>query len=221
VLATFAKEFSDPFIHRIESDRPQVVRDMVYILEKANHPDKIKIFSKVLTSKNLAIKLEVMNIISHGRTGECRKLIAECLTDAVAQVRILAARLLPEFDREKAYLDLSRLVKDASFAKKVPDEKAALYAALGSTGATGAISMLNGMLAVKPSLFNKKQVLEEKLLAVQGLQGACTIQTFKALQDLLEDKSQPPEVVQAARRSMYITKKALFGEKDAESQGNG
>jgi hypothetical protein len=215
VLANFVKEFPEPFVNRLESDRPQVVRDMVYILEKANHPDKIKFFSKVLTSKNLAIKLEVMNIVAHGRTGECRKLIAECLNDPVAQVRMSAARLLPEFDREKAYLELSRLVKDPAFAKKAPDEKTAMYAAIGSTALTGAISMLTGMLAVKPSLFNKKQVMEEKLLAIQGLQGACTIQTFKVLQDLLEDKAQPPEVVQAARRSMYITKKALFGEKDA------
>ncbi|MHB8878741.1 MAG: HEAT repeat domain-containing protein, partial [Myxococcaceae bacterium] len=214
VLANFAKEFPDPFINRIESDRPQVVRDMVYILEKANHPDKIKIFSKVLLSKNLAVKLEVMNIISRGRTGECRKLIAECLNDPIAQVRMLGARLLCEFDREKAYVDLNRVVKDAAFAKKTPDEKNAFYMAIGATALPGAISMLTGMLAVKPSLFNKQKVLDEKLLAVHGLEGACTIQSFKILQELVEDKSQPTEVLVAARKAMYVTKKALGGEKE-------
>ncbi len=78
----------------------------------------MKIFGQVLLNKNLAVKLEVMNIIARGRTGEARRLIAEALNDAVAQVRMLAARLLPEFDREKAYVDLVRLVKDPSFEKK-------------------------------------------------------------------------------------------------------
>ena len=156
-----------------------------------------------------------MNIIARGRTGECRRLIAECLNDPNAQVRMLAARLLPEFDREKAYLELSRIVKEPGFTKKALDEKWALYAAIGSTELAEAISMLTTMLAVKPSLFNRQKVLDEKLLAVQGLQVACTLPALKVLQELLEDKSQPPEVIQAARRSMYITKKALFGEKGA------
>ncbi len=35
VLANFAQEVPQPFVQRLESERPQTVRDMVYILEKA------------------------------------------------------------------------------------------------------------------------------------------------------------------------------------------
>ncbi len=211
-LATHAKEMPEPFIQRLESDRPQTVRDMVYILEKSQHPDRIKMFGQVLKGKNLVVKLEVMNIIARGRTGEARRLIAEALADPISQVRMLAAKLLPEFDREKAFTDLVRVVRDPGFEKKTPDEKAAMYAAIGATGLPGAISMMTQLLAVKPSMLNKGRVLNEKLLAIHGLAGGGSILTYKALQAVVEDKSQPVEVLTAARKAMYQTKKALFGD---------
>lgn len=212
VLATHAKEVPEPFISRLESDRPQTVRDMVYILEKSQHPERIKMFGQVLKGKNLVVKLEVMNIIARGRTGEARRLIAEALADPIAQVRMLAAKLLPEFDREKAYTDLLRVLRAPGFDKKTSEEKAALYAAIGSTGLPTALSMMTQLLAVKPSLLQKKRVLEDKLLAIHGLAGACSIQSYKLLQGVVEDKSQPVEVLTAARKAMYQTKKALFGD---------
>jgi hypothetical protein len=212
VLANYAKETPEPFVQRLESERPQTVRDMVYILEKSQHPERIKMFGQVLKGRNLVVKLEVMNIIARGRTGEARKLIADALADPIAQVRMLAARLLPEFDREKAYTELVRMARDASFDKKTPEEKAAIYQAIGSTGLPGAISMMTQMLATKPTLLNKKRVLDDKLLAIHGLAGAGSIQSYKALQSVVEDKTQPVEVLTAARKVMYQTKKALFGD---------
>jgi hypothetical protein len=211
-LARFAQDTPHPFVQRLESDRPQTVRDMVYILEKSNHPDRVKMFGLVMLNKNLAVKLEVMNIIARGRTPEARKLITEALNDNAPQVRILAARLLPEFDRDKAYVDLVRMIRDAGFDKKAFEERTAYYVALGATALPGAVSLMLQTLAVKPTLLNKKKVLEDKLLAVAGLAGACSIPSFKALQGVVEDKAQPVEVLTAARKAMYQTKKTLFGE---------
>lgn len=211
-LAGFAREVPEPFVARLMSERPQTVRDMVYILEKSNHPDRVKMFGQVLKSPNLVVKLEVLNIIGRGRTGEARRIIADALTDSISQVRMLAAKLLPEFDRDKGYADLMRLVREPGFDKKTPDERAAVYAAIGSTGTPGALSMMQQMLATKPSLLNKKRVLEDKLLAIHGLGGACSIQGYKLLQAVVEDKNQPLEVLTSARKAMYQTKKALFGD---------
>ncbi|WP_239014213.1 HEAT repeat domain-containing protein [Archangium violaceum] len=218
VLARFAQENPQPFVQRLESERPQTVRDMVYVLEKSNHPDRVKMFGLVMINKNLAVKLEVMNIIARGRTAEARKLIVEALNDSVTQVRILAARLLPEFDRDKAYVDLVRLMKDPGFEKKSLEERTAIYTAFGSTALPGAISLMLQMLAVKPTLLTKKKVLEDKLLAIAGLAGACSIPSYKALQGVVEDKSQPVEVLTAARKAMYQTKKTLFGETATEEE---
>ncbi|MFP2931107.1 HEAT repeat domain-containing protein [Pyxidicoccus sp. 3LG] len=211
-LSGFAREQPEPFVARLVSDRPQTVRDMVYVLEKSNHPDRIKMFGQVLKSPNLVVKLEVIQIIGRGRTGEARRLIVDALADPISQVRTLAAKMLPEFDRDKAFVDLMRVVRDAGFEKKTPDERAAVYTAIGSTGTPGALSMMQQMLAVKPSLLNKKRVMDDKLLAIHGLGGACSIQSYKMLQAVVEDKSQPLEVLTAARKAMYQTRKTLFGD---------
>ncbi|MFP2909379.1 HEAT repeat domain-containing protein [Pyxidicoccus sp. 3LFB2] len=212
VLSGVARELPDPFVVRLMSDRPQTVRDMVYILEKSNHPERVKMFAQVLKSPNLVVKLEVLNIIGRGRTGEARRMVADALKDPISQVRMLAARLLPEFDRDAAYADLMRVVRDASFEKKVPDERAAIYSAIGATGTPGALSLFQQLLTVKPSLLNKKRVMEDKFLAIHGLAGACSIQAYKMLQAVVEDKSQPLEVLTAARKAMYQTRKTLFGD---------
>src|SRR5262249_28028613 len=116
VLVPFAKKNAQPFVDRLKSERPQTVRDMIHVLDRSNHPDKLKFFSTVLGSKNLAMKLEIMAIIARGRSAEARRLIAQCLEDPNPNIRMTAARVLPEFDREKAYLDLLKLVKEEKFA---------------------------------------------------------------------------------------------------------
>ncbi|WP_375758474.1 HEAT repeat domain-containing protein [Corallococcus exercitus] len=212
VLATFARDLPEPFVARLLSDRPQTVRDMVYILEKSNHPERVKMFGQVMKSPNLVVKLEVMQIIGRGRTAEARRIIHDALTDSVSQVRMLAAKLLPEFDREKAFTDLVRLVRDPGWDKKTSDEKAAVYGAIGATNLPAALSMMQQLLTVKPSLLNKRRVMEDKLLAITGLGGAGSIQSYKMLQAVVEDKAQPLEVLTAARKAMYQTRKALFGD---------
>lgn len=216
VLADHAKEAPEPFVNRLQSDRPQTVRDMVFILEKSGHPDRIKMFGQVLKHRNLAVRLDAMHVIAHGQTGEARRLIQEALGDPSPQVRMLAARLLPEFDRDRAYLDLLRAVKESSFEKKTPEEKAAFYSALGSTGLPGALSFLQTLLAARSNLLNRHRVLNDKLLAVAGLGGAESIQALKLLQAVVEDKNQPVEVLVAARKAIYQTRKALFGDAGAE-----
>lgn len=217
VLVKYAKDVPEPFVNRLKSDRPQTIRDMIYVLDRSQHPDKLKFFGQALKSANLAIKLEVIGIISKGRTGEARKLIAGCLEDPNQQVRMTAARCLPEFDREKAYIDLLKLVKEEQFAKKTPEERQAMYAALGSTGAAGAISYFQQLLSTKSGLFNKQKVLDDKLMAVYGLAGAGTIQTYKLLGEIVQDTSQPPEVISAAKLQAHRTKRTLFGDKEPEA----
>jgi hypothetical protein len=218
VLVPAAKEVPEPFVERLTTtERPQMQRDLVYILDRSGHPDKLKFFQSLLTSKNLALKLEVMSIIARGRTGEARNMIASLLNDPIMQVRMQAARVLPEFSREKALADLMKLAKDKEFDAKKPEEREAVFSAIGATGMPDAIAWMSALLQVKPGLFNKQKVMNDKLLAVAGLGGACTIQTAKLLQEVTEDKAQPPEVVRAARMHLARVRKQLFGA--AEAQG--
>ena len=123
VLVPFAKLTPEPFVERLHSERPQTVRDMIQILDRSKHPQRVKFFGEVLKSKNLAMKLEVVGIIARGKSPEARTMVLHCLEDPNKQMRMTAARALPEFDREKAYLDLIKAVKDPHFAKKDDDPR--------------------------------------------------------------------------------------------------
>ena len=95
VIAEFCKVNPAEVIQRLSSERPMTVRDMVYVLERAQHPDRMQFFGRVLKHKNLAVRLDVMGTIARGRSVESRRLIAGALKDENAQVRVQAARLLP------------------------------------------------------------------------------------------------------------------------------
>jgi hypothetical protein len=219
VLVPVAKNHPEAFVERIRStDRPQLQRDLVYILDRSGHPEKLKYFQALLQSKNLALKLEVMAIIARGRTGEARNMIASLLGDPIMQVRIQAARVLPEFDREKAFVDLMKLVQGKDFEARKPEEREALYAAIGSTGLGGALGYFSQLLQTKGGLFNRQKVLADKLLAVAGLGGAGTIQTAKLLQEVAEDDSQPPEVTRAAKLQLARVRKRLFGNSEPHQE---
>jgi HEAT repeat protein len=212
VIAEFCRANATPIIQRLSSERPMTVRDMVYVLERAQHPDRMQFFGRVLKHRNLAVRLDVMGTIARGRSVESRRLIAQALKDENAQVRVQAARLLPEYDREQAYQELVAVVKGSQFKKRSPEEKAAFYTALGSTGLPIALSWMTQLLAEKAQLWNRSRVLEEKLLAVHGLAGVQSIQSYKALQSVVEDRGQPSEVLVAARRALAETRRKLFGD---------
>jgi hypothetical protein len=212
VLAEFARSRPTEVVERLSSERPQTVRDMVYILERAQQPDRLKLFARVLRHKNLAVRLEVMSIIARGRTNESRKLIAQALKDDNLQVRMLAARLLPEYDRDQAYMELLFLIRQRDFRRRTPEERSAFYTALGSTGIPAALSLMQQMLGARARFWNRRRIVDEKLLAVHGLAGVLSIQSYKALQLVVDDRTQPPEVLSAARRALAETRRALFGD---------
>ncbi|HUM09494.1 MAG TPA: HEAT repeat domain-containing protein [Myxococcaceae bacterium] len=219
VIAEFCKVSATEVIQRLSSERPMTVRDMVYVLERAQHPDRMQLFGRVLKHRNLAVRLDVMGTIARGRSVESRRLIAEALKDENPQVRVQAARLLPEYDREQAYLDLVTVLKGKDFKKRSAEEQAAFYTALGSTGLPTAISLMTQLLAEKPQLWNRARVLEAKLLAVHGLAGVQSIQSYRALQAVVDDRSQPSEVLVAARRALGETRRKLFGDAAAQEAG--
>ena len=80
----------------------------------------------------------------------------------------------------------------------------------------GAVSFFATVLQQKAGLFNKQKMITEKQLAVAGLGGACTIQTAKLLQEVVEDKAQPAEVTSAAKMHLLRVRKSLFGNTEKE-----
>ncbi len=210
-LAAIGKETPDPFIARLQSDKSQLVRDMLYIIDKLDLPNKMEVYGQVLKHPSLPVKLEALGVISRSKSEQCRRFIVDALADPVMQMRLQAARVLPNYGADKALVDLMRVVKAPEFEKKAFEEKAGFHQALGSTMLPGALAFFQQELATK-SLFAKAKVREAKLLAIAGL-GACpSIAAYKILQGEVENKGNELEVLTAARKAMHGVKKQLFGD---------
>ena len=131
--------------------------------------------------------------------------------DQNAQMRIQAAKVLPNMSPEKALQDLMRVIKAPEFEKREFREKEAVFSALGATNQQGALAHFAQMLQQK-SLLRRAKLKEDKLLAIAGLSAMPSIPCVKLLQSVTEDRSNDPEVLTAARKAFYTMKKALFGD---------
>ena len=105
-LAALGKDQPDPFVNRLGSEKSQTVRDMLYVIDKCDFPDKLKIFATALKNTNLAVRLETMGVVSRSRTEGAKKLVIELLDDKAPQVRLGAARALASSDRDRAAVEL-------------------------------------------------------------------------------------------------------------------
>ncbi|MFN7133605.1 MAG: HEAT repeat domain-containing protein, partial [Myxococcales bacterium] len=95
--------------------------------------------------------------------------------------------------------------------KREQREKEAVYQALGATNQQGALAHFAALLQQK-SLLRRAKLKEDKLLAIAGIGAMPSIPCVKLLQSVVEDKSNDPEVLTAARKAFYTMKKALFGD---------
>ena len=214
-LAALGRDAPDPFVARIESEKSQTVHDMLYIIDKCDFPDKLKVFAAAFKSNNLAVRLATLGVITRSKTEGARKLVVEALSDDAPQVRVGAARSLARYDREKAVAELLRVIKSPAFEKRDQKEQIAVYAALGGTDSPGAIAYLQQVIDQKATLLRKRKVNEEKLLAVHGLGQSTSLVAFKLLQQVEADKSIDHDVLGATRKALFNVKKALTGDPNA------
>jgi hypothetical protein len=218
-LAVLGSQMPEPFVARLGSEHSAMVRDMLYILDRLDVPDKARLFEGALKNPNIAVRLEALAVIGKGRTESNRALLIAALTDGHPQMRISAARALVRFDPERGFQDLQRLIKAPDFEKREQEERLAIYGALGASEQQGALAIFQQLLQQKGGLFNKKGVVEDKMLAIAGLAECSSIVSYKLLQVEAENTHNDPDVLTAARKAMFKIKKQLFG--DAAPPGKG
>jgi len=213
-LISLAGDNADPFLRRLDSEQSQLVRDMIYVIDRCDFPEKFRYIGQALKNPNLAVRLEVLAILSRSRSEQSRKFIVTALDDENAQMRLQAARLLPLMNPDKALPDLLRLVKSLEFERRDLKEKTAVYQALGATAQPSVLPFFSAMLAQRSlaNLLRPGKVREDKLLAIAGLSAMPTIPAYKVLQTITEDGGNDGEVLLAARRAGLAMRRTLFGE---------
>jgi hypothetical protein len=209
-LASLGKDQMDVFQRRLQSSKANLVRDMLYVIDKLNPPDKLKIIASLLNHPNLAIRLEALSTIGSSNEDSCRAYVLKALGDPETQMRITAARLLPNFDLSHATSTLLAMVQADDFDKKEGKEQMAFYAALAQTNTDEAMAFFREQLRAS-SLISKKKLSEHKRTMVNGLAMSGSIAAYKLLKAELEAGIKEEEVSQAAERACNRLREKLLG----------
>ncbi|MBW2699544.1 MAG: HEAT repeat domain-containing protein [Deltaproteobacteria bacterium] len=209
-MVVLGKDHVDAFIRRLQSNRANLVRDMIYIIDKLNPDGKLKIIARLLDHPNLAIRLETLQTLGGSGDEVCRAYVIKALEDSDLQMRVNAARLLPNFDLRVALMTLMAMVQHQDFSKKHPQEQSALYAALASTNTKEAIAHFAEVLH-SSSIVHKKKLIEVKRALINGLALSGSISAFKFLKAELDIGIKEEEVAQAAERACTSLRGKLLG----------
>lgn len=209
-LAKLGQEQLDVFVRRLESPKANLVRDMVYVIDKLDPPDKLKLLAKLLDHPNLAIRLEALKTLGSSGEDSCRAYVMKALGDENMQMRVSAARLLPNFDMSLATKTLLAIVNHQDFPRRDPKEQAAMYAALANTNQPEAMEWFREQIRAT-SLISRKRLHEHKRTVVAGLALSGSIAAFKLLKSELEAGIREEDVSAAAERACHKLRERLLG----------
>lgn len=210
VLAALGEDYVPLFTSRLTHPSSNLVKDMLYVLDRINPPEKFALFAHVLKHPNAVLRLETLTIIGKNQSDECWEQIKGVFLESEdAQMRAQAARLLPHHAPEKCVpLLMAAATAGEAFEQRTEAEKKAIFAALALVGVAETQRFLTDTLMQKGGLFGKKKVDEMKLLAISGLTAAPSLPTLQLLAEVAKDPKRHGEEVSGAARQAAIAMQA-------------
>lgn len=218
-LASFGQANLDDYVHRLGNPKANVVRDMLYIIDKLKPGNKSRILARLLKHPNLALRLEALKSIGDGSEMEASAYIMTAMKDSDAQVRATAAMLLPNFDQGVAKRTLLAAVKDPGFADKSDREQVAVYAGLAATDAPDALHFFRDELQ-HTGLIGRKHRLEQKRNMIRGMAETGTISAYRLLNEF-RTVVREEELVPVVERACARLRQRLLGESASEADAGG
>lgn len=213
ILADMGKEHVSVFARRLDDPTSNLVKDMVYIIDAINPPEKLEIFATVLNHPNAILRLETLQVIGRRSGPESLAKLREVIgSHEDPQMRALAIRMLPNQNPEEVVPLLLGFVQEEEFERRPEAERKASFAALGQMHAPEIDKYLRSLLLTKGGLFNKRKVDDMKLYAISAYEAAPSIPALQFLAEIAKDsKTHSKEVNEAARAAALQMKARLLG----------
>lgn len=209
VLVDIGRDTHNIFVTRLTHPSSNVVKDMLYIIDKINPPEKFAIFAHVLKHPNAILRLETLSIIGRNPSDECFAIVKKVFTEHEdSQMRATAARHLANFDAAVASKMLLEAANANTFEKRPEPERKAIFTGLALSNTDDARGFLQSALQAKAGLLNKKKVDELKMLAIIGLEANPSVPTLHLLAEAAQDTKRNSEEIAAAARDAAIKMKS-------------
>ncbi len=212
VLADVGRGHLDTFASRLTHTSSNFVKDMVYVIDKINPPNKFVVFAAILEHPNAVLRLETLAVIGKNGTDDCFEYIAKAVrSHPDAQMRAQAARMLPNFAPERGASMLLEIIQGDPFDKMLDAEKKALFSALVQLRAPAVDAFIATVVEAKAGLFGKRKVDDLKFLVIAGHEGAPSIAAITLLNAMSEDaqKRHSKDVRESAKAALVNVKARL------------
>lgn len=213
VLATMGQAYLEDFAARLTHPSSNLVKDMIYIIDKINPAHKMQILAQVIEHPSAILRLETLAVIGKNGSDESFETIAKVLrSHQDPQMRAQAARMMPNFPPEKGSGLLLDMVRADSFDRLTNSEKNALLSALVQMASPETDAYVRSIFEQKSGLLAKRKVDDMKLLAIAGLEGAPSVPAYQLLVMVAQDgKRHSKDVMETARAAAVNLRAKLVG----------
>jgi hypothetical protein len=166
-LTELSREDIQPLTPFLSDRNPNLVRQILSILEKINHPSTPKYLGSLVAHPDLRLREATLQLLT--QFGEKSKdLVLRFLKDPAAEIRARASILLARMAKQQAVKPLMEIILSEEFHKRDYEEKASFFRALGETGSKEVIPVLQ-KIASKKNLFSKGKWEEMRICATNTL----------------------------------------------------
>ncbi len=182
------------------------VAALCFALEKSQVSERTRVFQTLIGKRDVALQCEVLAGRAKARGVDALSLLEGSMGDKTEEVRKRAIELVGELGGQRGFELLQRLMHDPGFEAKPAAERSRFWSALLDCGREAAVAEIDKVLLQKPSLLNKKKVVDAKLNVVEGLSRSRSEAAHALLERTAADKSQGDEVISAARAALSGTR---------------
>lgn len=193
-LSEIGKNAIESFTPFVDDKRWYLVRNIIYILGRIGKEQSLPYIQKVLGHEDVRVRREVITALGLIGGMKAVHLLTRALTDGDFRIRAMAALNLGKVGKKAGLIPLLEVVQAKDFSKKDPVEIRAVFDAIGMTGSSEAIPILQQLLERK-SLFGRGKIDEIRMGAANAL---AMIGTSEAMAILESGRNSKEESIREA-----------------------
>ena len=210
-LIAFGPTHIQAYASHLQSPKANFIRDLLAVIQGLELPSHVKYIAPLIHHPSVAIRAEALSVIGDGSDRSGVTYILKALSDHEPQVRIVAACLLPNFDRLVANKALIALCQEPDFDHRSTEEQVAVYTSLAMLAIPETFAFFRKRL-YEGGLVQRKHILVRKRNMVVGLAMSGSIATYRFVKEELESQAMDKEIASLFRWAFQYLSEQLLGE---------
>lgn len=210
-VVDMARPRVDLVAHRLHHPSSNVVKDMLYILDRIDPPNKLDLMAMLLEHQNLVLRLETVHTLGRNPSDRTLPYIIKCIKGPDAQLRTAAARVIQNFEPDRAATELLHQVSLPDFPKREKNEQRAFLASIAQVDHPRCQQFIQNIMGQKGNLLTRNRVDEAKLQLMDAMTVAVGVPVLQMLAAWAQDPNQSKEVQTAARQAALDMRNKLVG----------